>query len=428
MTRTRTTRTALAVGMAVRLAARLAIALAATDAFAAREDAPAIQGVRLDELIDRVRPAYVFVGGGSGAIISPDGYVITNAHVTRRSKRWKLRTADGEYHTARLMGISPGTDLALLKIDEAEDLPFLPLGDSDKLELGDVVIAVGNPFALGNVDSKPTVTLGVVSALHIDRPHAFDAIQTDTPINPGNSGGPLISLKGELIGVNAQIQTRFGLRQNTGVGYAISSNQVKRFLPALREANGKHVPSGKLPGLVLETGAAKPAVIKEVDDESPAAEAGFRAGDTIRSIGNCAVGNVRDVLQALGRYPIGAEVALTIERPGGGEDAASTEHTAPLTIVKYGRAALGFKFDRKNSRSMAVGHVDPKGPAAKGLKEGDVIVGLRLGRRVARLRSRSRFYRVMRMLRPGQAVVLIVQRKGQRRPMSVRIVAGEDDG
>jgi serine protease Do len=409
------------------LAIVAALAALPSVARSAPEDAPSIQGVNVAELIERVRPAYVFVGGGSGAIISPDGYVITNAHVTRSSKRWKLRTADGEYHNARLIGISSGTDLALLKIDNAEDLPFLPLGDAEKLELGDVVIAIGNPFALGNIDSKPTVTLGVVSALHIDRPRAFDAIQTDTPINPGNSGGPLINLRGELIGVNAQIQTRFGLRQNTGVGYAISSNQVQRFLPALKDAGGTQVRSGKLPGLVLENGADKPAVIQEVKDESAAAEAGLKAGDRIRSIDTSPVGDVRDVLSALGRYPVGVEVALKVERPGEGKGARPTEHTAKLTIAEYGRATLGFKFDRKNSRSMAVGYVDKNGPAAKALKVGDVITGLHLGRARARFSSRSRFYRVMRMLRPGQAVVLIVRRKGHRRPVGVRIVTGEED-
>jgi len=392
-------------------------AAAACGATAAKPDA-----VRVAELARRVLPAYVFVGGGSGAIISPDGYVITNAHFTRSSKRWKLRTPDGTYHAARVVGSSPGTDLCLLKIDHAENLPHLPLGDSDSLEVGDAVIAIGNPFALGNIDGKPTVTLGVVSALHVDRPHAYDAIQTDTPINPGNSGGPLINLRGELVGINAQIQTRFGLRQNTGIGYAISSNQVKRFLPALKDADGRVVPSGRIAGVVLGTDLDEPAVVKDVRADSDAARAGIEKGDVLVALDKAAIGSVRDFLSALGRYPIGAEVTLRVRRGETGENGAE-EHNFKIRIVRHGRAYLGFKFDLKNPRSLIIHSVSPGGPAAKaGVKPGDRLVGI--GR--MRIRSRRDFYRVLYRLRPGMTIPFII-RRGKGRPRAVRLVVAAED-
>ncbi len=358
----------------------------------------------LTDLIQRVLPAYVFVGGGSGAIISSDGYVITNAHVAGQSKRWRLRRADGTYHSASLVGTSPGTDLCLLKIDAADGLPHLPLGDSDGLRIGDVVIAIGNPFALGNIDGKPTVTLGVVSALHVDRPYAYDAIQTDTPINPGNSGGPLIDTEGTLVGVNAQIMTRFGLRQNTGAGYSISSNQVQRFLPSLKTADGGRVSAGRIAGLGLSGKAADPAVVRAVEPGSEAERAGIKKGDTIFAFERAAVDTVRDFAGALGRYPIGTEVVLRVRRGTGDK---TDEHAIRIPISKPGRAYIGIRFTRTSPRSTAIGLIDPKSPAAKaGLKRGDVVLAI-AGKRV---RSRALYYRVVYSLQPGMTVPVVVRR------------------
>ena len=390
--------------------------------------APCVAATSLDrakvgevgELIERCLPAYVFVGGGSGAVISPDGYVITNAHVTRGSKRWRLQTADGKYHPARVVGSSPGTDLCLLKIDHANDMPYLPLGNSDELEIGDAVIAIGNPFALGSLDGKPTVTFGVISALHVDRPRAYDAVQTDTPINPGNSGGPLINLKGQLIGVNAQIQTRFGLRQNTGVGYAISSNQVKRFLPALEAAEGREVPSGKVGGIVLDALGDRAAVVKDVRAGSPAAEAGVRKGDVVYAMDNAPIEKVADSRGALGRYPIGADITLKVRRPD-----PPGEHEFALKIAKYGPPYIGVTFLRKSRSSLKIEAVAAGSPAASaGIRKGDAIAGYVIGGRLARpIRSRRAYYLLMRHLRPGMTVPLIVRRGDTNIP--VTLIVGE---
>ncbi len=375
----------------------------------------------IQKLIEKVQPAYVFVGGGSGAIISPDGYVITNAHVAGSSRRWKVRTADGTYYNARMMGQSPHTDLALLKIDHADDLPYLPMADSDQVTVGDVVIAIGNPFALGNIDGKPTVTLGVVSALHVDRPRAYDAIQTDTPINPGNSGGPLINMKGELVGVNAQIQTRFGLRQNTGIGYSISANQVKRFLPSLKEADGRHVPTGRLKGITIDTHPDKKAVVLEVEKDSDADKAGVKQGDHIASIGKAPIENIRDFLAALGRYPIGVEVPLTLQRTRQGAEEPELVATK-MEIVKRGRAYIGFNFNPRSRSSCKIHSVDAGSPAAKaGVKPGDILVGI--GR--AAIRSRFIYYRHYRQIEPGASLPFTFRRgKGILR---TNIVIGEVD-
>ena len=261
----------------------------------------------------------------------------------------------------------------------------------------------------------------MVSALHVDRPHAYDAIQTDTPINPGNSGGPLINLEGELVGVNAQIMTRFGLRQNTGAGYAISSNQVKRFLPPLKAADGKRVSGGRIAGLTLGSNADAPAVVQAVPAGSDAAKAGFRKGDVIFVFERAAVANVRDFAGVLGRYPVGIEVVLQVRRvaaSGGGAE----EHAIKVLITRHGRPYLGIKFDRKDFRSLAIEAADPNSPAAKaGLKKGDVLVAV--GR--ARVRSRITYYRLVYGMRPGMTVPLVVRRGRRNVTVQLRVAERE---
>lgn len=364
-------------------------------------------------------PAYVFVGGGSGAIISPDGYVITNAHVAHSSKRWRVRTADGTYHPARVVGISPATDLCLLKIDGGQDLPYLPLADSDQVRIGDRVIAIGNPFALGNIDGQPTVTLGVISGVNIPRPFAFDAIQTDAPINPGNSGGPLINLRGEMVGVNAQIQTRFGLRQNTGVGYAISANQVKRFLPMLKAAGGGQVPIGRIEGLLLPAELDSPAEVETVRPNTPAAEAGLQAGDVIVSMDNAPIVDMRSYQIALGRYPVGMEVKVTVRR-GEHEEL----HTAHIVTTPHGQAYIGIEFELRSRTSLVIQTVDEGSPAeAAGVKPGDQLIGFQFGARGVRLQSRRNYYQLLQRMNPGIRGRIIVRRGDQNQALD--LIVGE---
>ena len=191
---------------------------------------------QIKQTIARSIDAYVSIGGGAGAIISPDGYIITNNHVVEdHRKAWFVKTGTGKTYRAKVVGRDKKGDLCLLQITpERNNLPFLKLGNSNLLYHGQRVLAMGNPF-LYSTDGSPSVSLGIVSALHCFQDNYGDAIQTDTSLNPGNSGGPLITLQGEIVGICGRIASRFNNRRSSGVGFAITSNQVKNFLPLLKE-------------------------------------------------------------------------------------------------------------------------------------------------------------------------------------------------
>jgi S1-C subfamily serine protease len=227
-------------------------------------------------------------------------------------------------------------------------------------------------------------------------------------------------MKGELVGVNAQIQTRFGLRQNTGIGYAVSSNQVRRFLPALKAAEGKLVPSGRLPGISVKARQDAPPVIEEVDDGSAAAEAGLKAGDVICGLDRAPIEESRDLGRALGRYPIGATVTLHVRRKG--DDGKTSEHKCKLDIARHGKPYIGFKFKLRSARSMEVEVVEPGSPAAKaGVKKGDHLVGFVAGNRARPLRSRRLYYRLFRRLHPGVRIRLIFRRGKKNRIVTILV-------
>lgn len=271
-------------------------------------------------VIKRVRPACVAIGGGSGVIISADGWVLTNHHVAGDAERvWTVRLPGGRLYDARIQGRDALGDISVLKIDTEDALPFLPLGDSDRAKVGEWVLAVGNPWGYAGDRALPTVSLGMIGALHRYQNEYGDAIQTDAPINPGNSGGALINLKGEIIGINGRIAFRFGKRSNTGVGFAIPSNQIKRFLPALKAAKGGRVDHGEVAGLVLDKGRAQPkggALVASVIPKSPAAKAGLEAGDLIVAAAGYPVRHAFRLLGVLSTYPEGSELELELLRGG----------------------------------------------------------------------------------------------------------------
>src|SRR5438093_4141257 len=200
-------------------------------------------------VIDKVRPSVVAIfgrggqGGGSGVLIDPDGYALTNFHVTAGAGHvMKCGLPDGVLYDAVLVGLDKVGDIALIKLlpkKEGQKFPFAALGDSDKCRAGDWSLAMGNPFLLAT-DFTPTVTYGLISGVHRYQYPAgtlleyTDCIQTDTSINPGNSGGPLFNMDGELIGINGRGSFEKRGRVNSGVGYAISINQIKNFMGHLR--------------------------------------------------------------------------------------------------------------------------------------------------------------------------------------------------
>jgi serine protease Do len=256
---------------------------------------------------------------GSGFIVSADGYVVTNVHVVRGAGEIVVRLADHSEHRARLVGSDPKTDIALLKID-ASGLPTLAFGDSDRAQVGEPVMAIGNPFGL-----EQTVTTGIVSAKErfIGAGPYDDFIQTDASINPGNSGGPLVDSRGALIGINTAIFSQSG--GSIGIGFAIPVNIAKQVLPQLR-ATGKVV-RGYLGVAVmpvppevrraLELPAQRGALVAEVVPRSPAAEAGIGGGDVITTFQDQPVQSPSDLTRRVGGTPPGTEVVLRVARRGG---------------------------------------------------------------------------------------------------------------
>ena len=257
-------------------------------------------------------------GIGSGVIFDARGYVLTNSHVIEGAQQMRVTLPDGRTFPGKLVGADPVTDLAVVKID-ASNLPAALLGDSSKLEVGETVIAIGNPLGL---EGGPTVTVGVVSALarSIEDPGGptlHDLIQTDAAINPGNSGGPLIRMTGEVIGVNTAI-----IQGAQGIGFAISINSAKPIVQELL-AHGRIVRPviGIVPISVTPQIAAaydlpvdRGVLIARLDPRGPAAKAGMRAGDIVVAIGGQPVKSLGDLRSAVGQHKVGDVIVMAVRR------------------------------------------------------------------------------------------------------------------
>lgn len=306
----------------LRAAATLAACLTvATMGSAVAELAPQAN-TAVGDLAARTMPAFVFVSGGSGVLISADGLVLSNAHVVGKQRSFNVRLGDGRAFKANLLGYHAFGDLALLQIEGGKDLPFLPLGDSDIMKPGAFCFTIGNPLALGLIDQQPTISTGVISAKNRLSDNYADALVIDAPINPGNSGGPLINAAGELIGINGKIQPRMGLRSNTGLGFAVPVNRIKRWLPLLKAARGGAVRHGRLDGIEWhEPGRAVMVdyiapMIRNVGPGSDGARAGFKPGDTIL---RCQGETVRMALQLyllLAMNPHSEPATVVVQRDG----------------------------------------------------------------------------------------------------------------
>ncbi len=293
-------------------------------------------------------------GVGSGFVYDSDGHIVTNAHVIQGASQVEATFSDGSIKTAEIIGEDPHSDLAVIQVEDlpADSLP-LTLADMDQVAVGQTVVAIGNPFGLGG-----TLTRGIVSALGRSIPALTSfsipqSIQTDAPINPGNSGGPLLNLKGEVIGVNAQIETSDGQRVNSGVGFAIPASIVKRVIPELI-ANGKYdwpwigVSGGTVfPALIkaMNLPVEKGAYIVEVYPNTPAEDANLRGyndeilvdgrqipvgGDIITAIDGDPVVTFEDILLylTLNTRP-GQQVVLTVLRDGEYQDITVTLQRRP---------------------------------------------------------------------------------------------------
>lgn len=274
-------------------------------------------------LVEAVAPTVVCIfgqdggGGGSGVLISPDGFALTNFHVTSGSGDFmKCGLNDGKLYDAVIVGIDPTGDVALIKLLGRDDFPAATLGDSDALQVGDWVYVIGNPFLLA-ADFTPTVTYGMVSGLHRYQYPAgtfleyTDCIQFDTSLNPGNSGGPLFNERGEVVGINGRGSFEKRGRVNVGAGYAISINQIKHFLDHLR--SGRVVDHGSI-GATVSTGNDGAVRIASILDESDAYRRGLRSGDEIVTFAGRPIRSANQFQNVLGIYPDGWRVPLTYRR------------------------------------------------------------------------------------------------------------------
>jgi Do/DeqQ family serine protease len=260
-------------------------------------------------------------GLGSGVIISNDGYILTNHHVIDGADQIKVDLNDNRTLDAKLVGTDPPSDLAVLKID-ATNLPVLALGDSDKVRVGDVVLAIGNPLGIGQ-----TVTMGIISAkgrhTGLQGSGSYeDFLQTDAPINQGNSGGALVNTNSELVGINSQILSPSG--GSIGIGFAIPSNMARTVTDTLVKTGKVRrgqlgivvVPAGSEPALALGVKESKGIVVAQVAPGGPAFKAGLKAGDVITAFNGVAVTDSNTFRNQVASTAPGTEVTLTVLRDG----------------------------------------------------------------------------------------------------------------
>lgn len=258
-------------------------------------------------------------GGGSGVVISPDGYALTNFHVVKPcGNAMKCGMADGKAYDAVIVGLDPTGDVAMIKLFGRDDFPHAELGDSDRLRVGDWCFAMGNPFLLA-ADFQPTVTYGIVSGTHRYQFPAgtlleyTDCIQTDASINPGNSGGPLFDAEGRLVGINGRASFEKRGRVNVGAAYAISINQIKNFMGHLH--SGRIVDHATLGAQVASDQQGR-VLVDDILEDSDAYRRGLRFGDEIISFGGRPISTVNGLKNVLGIYPKGWRVPLSFRREG----------------------------------------------------------------------------------------------------------------
>jgi serine protease Do len=314
---------------------------------------------------------------GSGFVINPAGYIVTNNHVVDGASEISVKIDDGRELPGKVVGRDPRTDLALLKV-EATGLPVIPLGDSAELQVGEPVMAIGNPFGL-----ERTVTTGIVSATGrvIGQGPYDDFIQTDASINPGNSGGPLINARGQAVGINAAIFSQSG--GSVGIGFAIPINQAKSVVTQLA-ATGK-VTRGWLGVMIqpltpeLAKGFKVPggggALVASVQDNSPAARAGIKAGDVITEYDGHKLAQTGDLSKLVAATAVGRQVPLTVVREG-------KTMTLDATVARMDepdQAAVARSDDGKEPLGLAVETVTPSVSRELGLADsrGVVVRGVR---------------------------------------------------
>ncbi|RXZ32509.1 DegQ family serine endoprotease [Oxalobacteraceae bacterium CAVE-383] len=364
-------------------------------------------------------------GVGSGFITSPDGYIMTNAHVVEGASEVYVTLTDKREFKAKIIGSDKRTDVALIKI-EGGNLPRLTIGDSDKIRAGEWVLAIGSPFGLDN-----TVTAGIVSAKARDTGDYLPLIQTDVAVNPGNSGGPLINLKGEVVGINSQIYSRSG--GFMGISFAVPIDEALRVADQLK-AGGRvtrgriGVQIGEVTKEVAESlglPKAQGASVSSVEVASPAEKAGIKAGDIIQKFNGVVIDRPNDLPRMVGSIKPGTKATVTIWRKGASRDITLTVAEVEPDKVAKADDSGGSKLEPSaNALGLAVS--DLTDAQKKELKvDGGVLVesaegnaarvGIRPGDTIQRLnntdiRDAKQFNGLVAKLDPKKMAVVLVRR------------------
>ncbi|MDR4473241.1 MAG: DegQ family serine endoprotease [Nitrospira sp.] len=379
-------------------------------------------------------------GQGSGVIVSPDGYVLTNNHVIAGAKTVTVTLPDKREFKGRIVGTDPKSDVAVVKIDGSQ-LPTIPWGDSSRLQVGEYVLAVGNPFGLNS-----TVTLGIVSALgrgHMGITQYEDFIQTDAAINPGNSGGALVNTRGELVGINTAIFSQTGGYQ--GVGFAVPTGMSKPIYESLVKT-GKVV-RGFLgigiqdlnPDLAKSFGVtgSNGAVVTDVKEEGPAEKAGIKQGDVILSFQGTSIEDAVTLQRAVTRSAVGSKVTVKVMRDGQekelvvtiaelpdnpqvakAEAGPSDQPLAGLAVQELDRDTVQELGLKGKIAGVVVTAVDPDSDAERaGLMPGDVI------REINRkpVTTVKEYDQAASHLKKGQTVLVLINRRGASLYLSAKV-------
>ncbi len=379
---------------------------------------------------------------GSGVIINPEGYILTNNHVVEGAKEIKVTLISGDEYPGRMIGTDPVTDLAVVKIiaDKPVKFPNVVLGDSDDMIIGEWAIAIGNPFGYLLEDPKPTVTVGVISATNRDiKPEEGmkavyrKMIQTDASINPGNSGGPLVNALGEVIGINTFIFTSG--RGSEGIGFAVPINRAKlvindllKFGEVVKAWIGLNVHS-ITPDIAqsLDISTNHGLIISSVSDNSPAARAGLIPGDLLLKVGKSEMKSVADWDEMVTYARAGRALGLNILRnskefsivvvpeeiPSRVAPAKTDKFGLKVAEITPGVASFADITDRQGV--MVIGAVDTSWAAGWGLREDDII--RQIGRR--KIENLDDYIDIMAKIGRGYRLVFMIQRNGKIIPVQV---------
>jgi serine protease Do len=373
-------------------------------------------------------------GQGTGFVIHKSGYILTNSHVVEGADDIRVRLSDDRELSAKLVGRDERTDIALLKIEAGMELPVAPLGNSDEVQIGEWVMAIGNPFGLDH-----SVTVGIVSAKgrRDVRPGGaqtgfYDFIQTDASINPGNSGGPLINTRGEVIGINTAMNA-----QAQGIGFAIPINMAKVIAPLLRQfGRAPRSWMGVYPQSVtlalmraFSLRERKGALVSDVVPDSPADKAGLQSGDVIVDFDGRSIKRADDLMWLVATTPAGKRVPMTVMRKGVTSHVevmlqAAPEEPERTTAPKEGaghKSPLGMtvseitpgiarELGNPQLRGVVVMSLEPESPATEaGLERGDIIV--RVGDVV--VGALDDYAKAVRAVAHGDMLRLLVKRDGK---------------